>query len=222
MVCKLCNHTHARGCAKCKKCHPQGAAPPSAQNVQRSKNNPNRIGATSRVGSSSSAPVVRTSWTVIGPNAVPNVPRGTVTRNYADVVASAPSRYLTVDFSDRFPHLVGNKLRILSVLMRVNSFHSGGWVGIVEDYDVSSPKGPDPMTRKGFSKDQARGWQWLAPSGLEFDDFARTHRLVFEFRTDFAATAKVLCRDIYVVTTELPRMMIPSDLLFVDEDLLED
>lgn len=205
---------------KCKKCFPTGAAPASERARQRARNNPNRV-VTSRVGSSSKGANAPTSWTVNGPNTEPIVPRGTVLRSYTDVVASAPGKFLTIDFSERFPNLLGHKVRILSILLRVNAFHSNGWVGLVEDYDVSSPTGPDPMRRKGFMANQARGWQWMAPSGLEYDDFAKKHRIVLEFKTEFAAEQKVLTRDLYVVTTELPKVTIPGDILFVDEDLLD-
>lgn len=92
---------------------------------------------------------------------------------------------------------------------------------MVEDHDEANLRGPSALSRKGFRQDQPRGWQWLAPSDLEYDRFANSHRLVFEAKNEFAAGVKVLVRDIYIVVSDLPRIVIPNDILMVDEDLLD-
>ncbi|WIV84621.1 capsid protein [Babaco ilarvirus 1] len=214
MVCRLCNHTHAGGCARCKKCHPTGAQAPTPRAQQRTKNNPNK-------GQTSGSKSKQVEWTIRGPHMSPIVPRGHVEHVNKEVVAEQAGRLVNIDFSTAFPGLMGRGLHILTVLVRVNSFCSSGWVGLVEGFNPADPKGPDPLKRKVFLKDQCRGWQWMAPADLEYDRFARECRLVFQFKTEFAANAKVIMRDLYVVTTELPRVVIPNDLLHVDEDLLE-
>nr|QWY93839.1 coat protein [Green Sichuan pepper ilarvirus] len=214
MVCRRCNHTHPGGCDKCKKCHPTTANPGNSRQIARAANNPNRVRAVQQ-----SQP--RTTWLTRGPNEVPIVPRGHIVKSVHEVTVTAAGKYLSIDFSACFPQLQNQKLNVLSILLRLNSFHSNGWVGLVQGYDASNPRGPDALNRKGFLQDQPRGWQWLAPTNLEYDDFVRSQRLVFEFKTSFVANTKVLSRELYVVVSDLPRVEVPRDLLMVDEDLLE-
>lgn len=138
-----------------------------------------------------------------------------------EVVATSAGKFLHVNFGTTFPQLLGLNLRILSVVVRASCLVSAGWVGMLEDYNENQLRGPSALSRKGFRQDQPRGWQWLAPSDLEYDTFANSHRLVFEVKNEFAAGAKVLVRDIYIVVNDLPRIVIPNDILMVDEDLLD-
>nr|AAG59841.1 coat protein [Prunus necrotic ringspot virus] len=223
MVCRICNHTHAGGCRSCKKCYPNGALVPLRAR-QRAANNPNR---NPNRASSGTGPVVRpqpvakTTWTVRGPNVPPRIPKGFVAHNHREVTTTEAVKYLSIDFTTTLPQLMGQNLTLLTVIVRMNSMSSNGWIGMVEDYKVEQPDGPNALSRKGFLKDQPRGWQFEPPSDLDFDTFARTHRVVIEFKTEVPAGAKVLVRDLYVVVSDLPRVQIPTDVLLVDEDLLE-
>nr|AZQ21149.1 coat protein [Apple necrotic mosaic virus] len=218
MVCNRCHHTHAGGCRSCRQCHPRDAAPPPPRARARAQNVAAR--GLARPATSAGEPR-RLQWTVIGPNEVPRVPRGYVAHSNREVVATSAGKFLHVNFSTTFPHLLGLNLRILSVVVRASCLVSAGWVGMVEDHVETDLRGPSALSRKGFRQDQPRGWQWLAPSDLEYDRFANSHRLVFEVKNEFAAGVKVLVRDIYVVVSDLPRIVIPNDILMVDEDLLD-
>nr|AWC67947.1 coat protein [Prunus necrotic ringspot virus] len=225
MVCRICNHTHAGGCRSCKKCHPNDALVP-LRAQQRAVNNPNRNKNPNRVSSGIGPavrpqPVVKTTWTVRGPNVPPRIPKGYVAHNHREVTTTEAVKYLSIDFTTTLPQLMGQNLTLLTVIVRMNSMSSNGWIGMVEDYKVNQPDGPNALSRKGFLKDQPRGWQFEPPSDLDFDTFARTHRVVIEFKTEVPAGAKVLVRDLYVVVSDLPRVQIPTDVLLVDEDLLE-
>lgn len=227
MVCKFCNHTHAGGCGQCKKCHGTKAAGPSVKAQDRAKNNPNK-GSPSGTkspgakGASKDKQVQkRTDWTVIGPNVQPvNHPNGFTLRSCRDVQATVAGKFLHINFKTAFPQLLNQELKIYSFAVRCSTSIGNGWVGLVRGFNPSSPTGPAVLTRKGFLKDQARGWQWLAPSDLEYDKFSEEYELVFEFKSDYPIGV-VMTRDLYVVTSSLPRVRIPDDLLFVDEDLLE-
>nr|CAB37301.1 coat protein [Prunus necrotic ringspot virus] len=223
MVCRICNHTHAGGCRSCKKCHPNGALVP-LRAQQRAANNPNRNPNRASSGTRPAVrpqPVVKTTWTVRGPNVLPRIPKGFVAHNHREVTTTEAVKYLSIDFTTTLPQLMGQNLTLLTVIVRMNSMSSNGWIGMVEDYKVEQPDGPNALSRKGFLKDQPRGWQFEPPSDLDFDTFARTHRVVIEFKTEVPAGAKVLVRDLYVVVSDLPRVQIPTDVLLVDEDLLE-
>nr|AAA19580.1 putative coat protein [Apple mosaic virus] len=225
MVWRICNHTHASGCRSCKKCHPNDALVP-LRAQQRAANNPSRSRNPNRVSSGvgpaiARQPVVKTTWTVRGANVPPRIPKGYVAHNQAEVTTTEAVNYLSIDFTTTLPQLMGQNLTLLTVMVRMNSMSSNGWIGMVEDYKVDQPDGPNALSRKGFLKDQPRGWQFEPPSDLDFDTFARTHRVVIEFKTEVPAGAKVLVRDLYVVVSDLPRVQIPTDVLLVDEDLLE-
>nr|CAM33393.1 coat protein [Prunus necrotic ringspot virus] len=223
MVCRICNHTHAGGCRSCKKCHPNGALVP-LRAQQRAANNPNRN--PNRVSSGigpvvRSQPVVKTIWTVRGPNVPPRIPKGFVAHSHREVTTTEAVKYLSIDFTTTLPQLMGQNLTLLTVIVRMNSMSSNGWIGMVEDYKVEQPEGPNALSRRGFLKGPTERLQFEPPSDLDFDTFARTHRVVIEFKTEVPAGAKVLVRDLYVVVSDLPRVQIPTDVLLVDEDLLK-
>nr|CDG24255.1 coat protein [Apple mosaic virus] len=222
MVCKYCNHTHPGSCAGCKWCHGTNKPAPPKRAVARAQANPNKGKNSVRGYPVKEGPSVRrTAWEVRGPNVEPKIPRGHRVLSSREVTAMVEGKFVNIDFADVFRDLLEKDLKVYTFIIRVNSLSSNGWIGLVEDYDESNPKGPNPMDRKGFKKDQPRGWQWEAPPNTTFDDFVRKFRLVLEFKTNFAAGAKVFMRDLYVITSQLPPVQIPTNVLLIDEDLLD-
>nr|AQX36224.1 coat protein [Prunus necrotic ringspot virus] len=225
MVCRVCNHTHAGGCRSCKKCHPNDALVPlSAQqgpaNPRSRCTNPNRE--TSGDGPSIRVqPVVKTTWTVRGPNVPGRIAKGYVAQFHRRVTTSEAVLNLSIDFSSTLRVLMRHDMSLLTVMVRMNSMSSNGWIGMVEDYKVLLPDGPNALSRKGFLKDQPRGWQFEPPSDLDFDTFARTHRVHKQCKTEVPAGAKVLVRDASVVVCDKARVQIPTDVLLVDQDQLD-
>ncbi|AAA86961.1 coat protein [Ilarvirus ApMV] len=221
MVCKYCNHTHPGSCAGCKWCHSTNRFAPPKRAVARQANpNKGKIPVSvSRAGRSirRGGQLGRLGARMLSRKFL----KGHRVLSSREVTATVEGRFVNIDFADVFRDLLEKDLKVYTFIIRVNSLSSNGWIGLVEDYDESNPKGPNPMDRKGFKKDQPRGGMWEAPPNTTFDDFVRKFRLVLEFKTNFAAGAKVFMRDLYVITSELPPVQIPTNVLLIDEDLLE-